>query len=155
MLKDHEHLHGLRELSIKLEKLAGKTAPRKLRNVFSKSLTPTKRKMKASAPKGSEPHKTYRNRTVAPGFLSRSIRSRSRIKQGRLYVEVGVRAEAFYGVQFIDQGPFYVTDRKDKPIQPYVLRRTQWFERTFRSERAAIERRIVSILKQDIERLKR
>lgn len=71
---------------------------------------------RALIPKGTIAHRTYRKRLVSPGFASRNIRrvaSLSRDKQ-KVDVRVGVRAEAFYAVSFVEMG----TSRMKK--QPWL-----------------------------------
>jgi len=57
-------------------------------------------------PRGSEPHRTYKGRLVAPGFSARSIQSRVTVskKTKNVVGVLGVEREAFYAVQFVDRG---------------------------------------------------
>lgn len=57
-------------------------------------------------PVGDLMHRTYKGRTVAPGFLSRSLRfivTRDK-KSGAIFAIFGVRKEAFYGLAFVERG---------------------------------------------------
>lgn len=56
--------------------------------------------------KGTELHRTYKGRLVAPGFLSRNLRFVvTRIKKaGAIDGIFGVRKEAFYGLTFVERG---------------------------------------------------
>jgi HK97 gp10 family phage protein len=57
-------------------------------------------------PEGIDPHVTYKGRVVTPGFAKRSLRVVARLdkKRGAAYALLGVRAEAFYAIQFVELG---------------------------------------------------
>lgn len=97
-------VRGLAELSRKLNSLPAKIAGRVLRQATMNATTPALKEMKRAAPKGKRAHRTYKGNLVAPGFLSRSIKRKSRLKGGKARVEIGVKKEAFYGVLFVEKG---------------------------------------------------
>jgi len=103
---------GLRELEEKLKRLETATAVKALRSAALASTLPTVKEMKAAAPKGKGTHRTYKGRLVAPGFLSRSVKRVTRHRDGVLSVSIGVKAEAFYGVTFLDRGTKHIPAKK-------------------------------------------
>lgn len=155
-----EQLHGLRELEAKLEKLGQKVGAKALRSAALKATTPVIRIMRNRIPKGSTWHRTYKKRIVGPGFASRSIRRISKFdkRTGTASVSIGVRAEAFYAIQFIDQGPYTVTRRKHKIHgftllnHPYDIKHVPWFEDTFVASRHLMESKFKDELQKNIEK---
>lgn len=98
-------LEGVAELNRKLSELADpKENGRVLRASVAAALRQVQKDARASAPVGTVAHKTYKGRLVAPGFASRSLRVVTRIKDGTATGRLGVRAEAFYALQFIELG---------------------------------------------------
>lgn len=134
-------LQGGKELSKKLKKLGAKLGITALGKATRKSATPTTTKIRAKAPVGKHPHKTYKGRPVFPGFLKRSIRSRTRKsrRRGAAITSIGVLAEAYYGLQFLDRGTKYIPAKR-------------WFTRTFVSDRSGIETRLIGGLKKEVEK---
>ena len=160
-----ESLEGSKELAIKLSNLERKLAAKTLRGAMLKATLPVVRQMRQKAPKGTVEHRTYKKRLVAPGFLSRSLRRKTRIDKtrGALVVTIGVRSEAFYGIQFYDQGPYTITKRRQSTksrrrrhidIKPYTLKRYPWFQSTFTANRSQMESAIVHELRSRIEKIK-
>lgn len=135
-------LKGLRELEIKLRRMESKTAQGVLRSALRQSATPTIRKMRAAAPVGTRTHRTYKGRLVAPGFLSRSVRTRSKIVRGHnrttAVVQIGVLDEAYYGLQYVERGT------KKMPARP-------WFTPIFEADSDSIATRFAEILRRKIE----
>ncbi len=109
---------GLKELNQKLARLDAATGVKALRSAAMSSTLPTVKEMKAAAPKGRDVHRTYKGRLVAPGFLSRSVKRATKVKNGRVSVSIGVKREAFYGVMFLDKGTKKIPARN-------------WFKKTF------------------------
>lgn len=107
-------IEGVAELNKKLAELSDKMAAKAIRSSVSQATTPALQKMKAAVPVGSKGHKTYKGRLVAPGFLKRSIKRKSYIDKqtGAAGSVVGVSAEAFYGVQFLDRGTKFISARR-------------------------------------------
>lgn len=119
-------VEGMPELKRKLAQLDRKTQGKVLRKVLKDATNRPYAIIKASAPVGSEPHYTYQGRLVAPGFLSRNVNRKSRHRKGVSYVDIGVAAEAFYGVVFLDEG-ITVTQRKGRGIKSYTIEGKHWF----------------------------
>lgn len=131
------HISGLKELSDQLNRLQAQTAAKALRQSVHNATLPATRAMKLAAPVGTVAHRTYRKRLVAPGFLKRSIRAISFIRGGKASALIGVKREAFYGVQFVDRGT------KKMSAKP-------WFKHVFENQRSAMEARLVEQLRAKI-----
>jgi len=60
----------------------------------------------ANAPVGVSVHKTYKGRTVMPGFAKRSVkrRVRSAKDKGVVLADIGVLSEAYYVLTFVGLG---------------------------------------------------
>lgn len=159
-----ETLIGARELERKLSQLGAKLGTKVLRSAMLKTTTPVLRQMRKRAPVGIEAHRTYRKRLVAPGFLKRSLRRKTRVdkSRGAVVLTMGVRSEAFYGILFYDQGPYQVTKRRSKgtgrsgrQIKAYTLPRRPWFQSTFVANRGQMERGMVDELRKNIDKVTR
>lgn len=127
-------LAGIKELNLKLSRLERKVGVRVLTSALQKATTPVRRQMRHAIPKGTEPHRTYRGVLVSPGFAKRSIKrvtGKKYLSKGRLSIAMGVRAQAFYAINFIDRGPHKVYQRKYKRIKPYTIRQQPWFAYIF------------------------
>ena len=146
-------LEGLDELSKKLATL-GKAAGKTLRSATLKATTPVVRKMRNKIPVGSKPHRTYKGRLVAPGFAKRSIRRSSSFRRGVASVRIGVRKEALYAVNFIDQG-IHVTKRRKKTIKSYRIPASNWFKAVFIANKKNMEDDLTVKLKAAIEKVRR
>lgn len=95
----------------KLRGLRSQAQSSAFRQAASFAMTPTVKSAKQKAPKGKKAHKTYKGRTVAPGFLERSITKKISVsKDGKtIRARVGMKREAFYG-----QFGFTTNSRKQK-----------------------------------------
>lgn len=132
-------IRGLAELDRKLGELSQDLQVKALKSAAGSAVLPAVNAMKLAAPVGTVAHRTYKGRLVAPGFLKRSIRRRVRIENGKVVVTIGVRAEAYYGVLFVEKGT------KNMPAHP-------WFVESFTGARTAIERRFMEQLQKRIEK---
>lgn len=95
---------GTKELLRKFNELQAEAKLKVLRAAARKGGNIIAKEAKARIPVGSEPHRTYRKVLVAAGFAKRSIVVRTYInkRNGRVGAVVGVRAQAFYAVQFVE-----------------------------------------------------
>lgn len=95
---------GVKELLRKLDALDGPEMKRALRSSVRGAGRVVAKQAAANIPVGSEPHTTYKGVTVAPGFAKRSIRVVTKFNRqtGRLEAAIGVRAQAYYAVQFVE-----------------------------------------------------
>lgn len=130
-------IEGLKELSRKLVAIGAVAGGKVLRASAFAATTPAFQAIKAGAPVGKKIHRTFKGRLVAPGFLKRSMRRRSKLRKGRAIVTIGVDSEAFYGVSFVDQG----TKNQDA---------TPWFERRFVSFRRNMVDRLADGMRKKI-----
>jgi len=135
-------LDGVAELQKKLNKLDRAVAIRALSSAASYAMTPVTGAARRAVPRGSKPHKTYRGRTVAPGFLSRNIKKKTRRWKNKkgVTVKVGPTREAFYG-QFLEFG-------KDKK---HRQRANPWLEPAFESQKDKVLSRFKSRLSDKIK----
>jgi len=133
-------IEGLNELGKKLEKLGKDLGIKTLRQAASGAMTKTHREIKAAAPVGKKAHRTYKGRLVAPGFLKRGLKKRTRTYkgQGKVVVTIGANAEAFYGVQFLDRGTKHIKARR-------------WFADRFYRNRPQIESEFIKQLKKRVK----
>lgn len=133
-------IEGIDVLIKKLKSLDDKTNVKVMQKAAVGSIRRTKNKMKALAPISSKSHKTYKRNVVAPGFLKRSITHRTRKENNSIVVTIGVKKEAYYGVQFLDRGTKFI-----KPIQ--------WFESTFEKDEKHILEEFKNYLKKNLDKL--
>jgi len=103
-----EGLIGYSELNRQLKNLDPRKQANAIRNAVRAAMKPIEQEAKATVPTGTVPHKTYKGRLVAPGFASRSIvrLANSSPDRAAFFGVVGVRAEAFYAVQFWEWGSY-------------------------------------------------
>jgi HK97 gp10 family phage protein len=101
-------LLGVAELSRKLDQLSEKVRGSTLRKAANAAVKPVISEAKSRIPinKTDELHKTYKGRSVAPGFAQRSIAAKVSLSQDRraVFASIGVRREAFYAVNFVEVG---------------------------------------------------
>lgn len=136
-------IEGLKKLNAKLKKLDSAVAEKVLKQAVRNASTPAFKAAQLAAPVGSEAHRTYKGNLVSPGFLKRSIKrvtSMSRgVRRSWASVAIGVKAEAYYGVLFLEKGT------KKMAARP-------WFVKAFKSRQREMERRLASELKKKIEK---
>ena len=110
-------VEGLKELSAKLQALGAGMAARQLRGAAKDAMERTETIARARAPVGDTVHKTYKGRTVTPGFAMRSIKRASFWDRSRNVARavVGVGAEAFYALAFVERGT------SKMPAQPWLV----------------------------------
>lgn len=106
------------------------------------AIEPAYQKAVQTIPVGSEAHRTYKGRLVAPGFSQRSLRVVSRVDKNGTIVSaaLGVRKEAYYAVLFTELGTSKI------PARPWLrpaLRTTQ--DNQQRVLGASIKRRLERI----------
>lgn len=110
-------VEGLAELQAKLKALGETMAARQLRGAAKDAMERTETIAKARAPVGDTIHKTYKGRTVTPGFAQRSIKRAGFWVRSRNVARavVGVTAEAFYALSFVERGT------SKMPAQPWLV----------------------------------
>ena len=135
-------VEGLKELSAKLAALGETVAARNLRAAAKDAMLPTEQAATARIPVGFEVHKTYKGRTVTPGFAQRSIKRVAWSMRGAKNIvkaAVGVASEAFYAVAFLERGT------SKMPAQP-------WLVPSFEATQNQVLDRFMASLKKRIER---
>lgn len=107
---------GIKDISAAFERMKRAGQLKALRSSVNAALNPALKQLRAAAPKGSEPHKTYKGRTVAPGFLSRSVIKSTRVYRDKSGVtgNVRLRGEAWYG-SLIEHG--YRPGRRNRKVK--------------------------------------
>lgn len=92
-------LKGADEAMRSFKRLKEAAKPRVMRSALNAALTPVLKEVRAAAPIGDEPHKTYKGRVVAPGFLSRNIKKSTKVSRDkkRVFGSVKPAPEAWYG----------------------------------------------------------
>lgn len=129
-------LLGYKELNAALKELTFRKQLNAIRNAARAALKPTADKVKAIAPIGTESHRTFKGRLVAPGFASRNININSYIFKDKTGAgaTVGTKAEAFYLRMFQEIGTRF------QPAQP-TLRPAYEITRRVMEQRFRIELR--------------
>lgn len=137
-------IQGDKELAYKLRALGGAASDKALRSAAMSATLPVLRSAQSRAPvrEGSDPKRTYLGRLVAPGFLKRNIARRSMITRGGVRVDIGPKAEAFYGTQFIEIGTSRIA------AQP-------WLRPAFYSHKNEMPRILGDKLRAKIEAIKK
>lgn len=98
---------GFDDLAKKLQTLSSDDEIGKiLRPAVRSAMNDAKKRAAGLIPQGIDPHRTYKGRLVAPGFARRSLRVISKLDKTKHKASavLGVRAEAFYAVQFVELG---------------------------------------------------
>lgn len=136
------NVEGLKELSAKLKELGETVAARNLKGAAKDAMLPTEQAAKANIPVGSILHKTYKGRTVTPGFAQRSVKravTSARGSKNIVKAMVGVAREAFYAVAFLERGT------SKMPARP-------WLVPAFESTQGQVLQLFKESLKKRIER---
>lgn len=136
------NVQGLKELSAKLRALGETVAARNLKGAAKDAMLPTELAAKSNIPVGTVAHKTYKGRTVTPGFAQRSVKravTAGRATKNIVRAMVGVAREAFYVVAFLERGTSKV------PARP-------WLVPAFESTQGQVLQRFKESLKRRIER---
>lgn len=98
---------GFDELAKKLSTLTSdEEIGKALSQAVRAALAEVVKDARSRIPVGTEAHRTYKGRLVAPGYARRSIRTLVRKDKTNHKVTglVGVRAEAYYALQFVELG---------------------------------------------------
>jgi hypothetical protein len=96
---DSKEMKGTDALMKRFEGLKAQAQSTVFRQAANYAMTPVLQMARKTAPRSRASHKTYKGRTVAPGFLSRSMFRKTELnrKTGTVTSRVGMRKEAFYG----------------------------------------------------------
>jgi len=161
-------LIGGRTLDRKLKEIEKSLAKKALRNALYSATHDTMNKMVSKAPRGLFPHRTYERKLVSGGYLRKNIIRKSFIdkRTGIAGVALGAKYDAYYGINFIDRGPWTVTSRRyntgqyrrgrgvrrEVKIKPYVIKEKKWFVSTFITDRGLMEKNLIKFLRTEIEK---
>lgn len=129
-----------------LEGLA-RVPPEELLKAAEEAALPVLQKARELIPVGVDQHRTYKGRTVAPGFAKRSIRVVARLNKDKTgaSASVGVAAEAFYAVQFVELGTAKM------PAQPWLR---PAYQSTRQAQLSALARRMKVFIERPNRRRK-
>lgn len=121
-MPDQFRVEGARELQSKIMELGKLEGGKVLRAATLMATTPVRAQARKNIPVGVDAHRTYKGRLVAPGFAKRNIARKAYLSYDKSTARalVGVNAEAFYALQFVELG----TSKQQK--QP-------WLEPAFRA----------------------
>lgn len=99
-------LEGVGELTRQLQNLGSLDDGKALRTAVRAGMKPAYDKAKQLIPIGEVAHRTYKGRLVAPGFAQRSLKVVATLSKDRQKASaiLGVSAEAFYAIQFVELG---------------------------------------------------
>lgn len=97
---------GFALLAKQLRLLKKNVQGKALRAAARAAITPALERAKQAIPQGVDKHRTYKGRLVQPGFARKSIRAIVVVSRDKQKAEaiLGVKAEAFYAVQFVELG---------------------------------------------------
>jgi HK97 gp10 family phage protein len=134
-------LEGVAALTRQLDELGKAVKGKALRGAVRTAANVVKKAAQARVPVGTEMHKTYKGRLVAPGFAQRSVRVVTKLDRTgeKASAAIGVRREAFYAVQFLELGTSKL------PARP-------WLRPAMSSTQVEQQRAIGKALKRAIER---
>ena len=137
-------LEGTRELSRQLAELGKATSGRVLKAAVTEAMMPTYAQALATVPIGTQPHKTYKGRTVEPGFAQQSLRLKTWTGRDKTAATamVGVAPEAYYALQFIELGT------SKFPARP-------WLTPAFEANKDRAVQEIANQMRTRIERIAR
>ena len=107
---DRFEVKGARELERKLQRLSAAASGRAIRTAVGFAMTPVLKEARSNAPIGTTSHKTHKGRVVAPGFLSRSIKKKTKLSRnkGSAFAWIQADSEAFYG-RYTEKGTVNIT----------------------------------------------
>ncbi len=137
-------LEGFKELNKKFKRLSVLDQGAVLRSAGNAAGQVVVKRARSLAPSGSVAHKTYKGRLVAPGFLKRSVAKKGSLSRDKsaMTVRIGVKSEAFYGLNFLELGTRYL------PKRP-------WLTRAFNSTRTEQVNVMRKKMKAGIEKIAR
>jgi len=126
-------VEGVEKLGKQLRNLGRLAEGRILRAAARAGIQPALARAKALIPVGVDEHRTYKGRDVRPGFARKSVRAIVAVNRDKTVATavLGVRAEAFYAVQFVELGT------SKTPAQPWLRPAFQSSEQSAISEFSA------------------
>lgn len=137
-------IEGVAALTQQLRDLGQAVTGKTLRAAVRAGGNVVKKAAQARVPVGSELHKTYKDRLVAPGFAQRSVRVVVKASKdgSQAAALIGTRREAFYAVNFLELGT------SKMPARP-------WLRPAMESTQEEQQAAIAKIIKRAVERAAR
>lgn len=137
-------LEGTAALSKQLAELGKAASGRVLKAAVTEAMLPTYTEALGRVPVGTVPHRTYKGRTVEPGFAQQNVRLKTWVSKDKSAATamVGVSPEAYYVLQFIELGTSKL------PAAP-------WLTPAFESNKDAAVKQVARELRERIERIAR
>jgi len=135
-------LEGVAELTAKFTDLGVKVAARELRGSVKAALEVALHAARSRIPIGTQAHTTYRGRLVSPGFAAQSLHIETKLdkRTGSAVAFLGVTAEAFYALQFVELGT------SKMPAQP-------WLRPAFVASEDAMLQDLATEMRKRVERI--
>lgn len=146
---------GVEALQRKLKKVEKAVQPKLVAQSARAALVPMMKTARANAPRGTETHRTYKGRLVAPGFLERNIKLR-KMKfrdKNRVGYSLAARGEAFYG-KIIEPGFTHKGGRKKLGKQTKIPA-DPWLGKAERQHSSSVDRDFRRALLKRINKAKR
>ena len=139
-----ETIQGMASALRSFKNLSDAVKPRLVRNALNAALTPGLKAARNAAPVGSKPHKSYKGRTLPPGYLSRKGIKKSTRKSrtgNKVFGKIAATAEGFYGsfkeygTKNIDANPFFfkaIDSVQDEMERRYFEKMNEAIQKEFR-----------------------
>lgn len=147
MASSNHYVQGTKELSEKLRELASPkeqaaTLRAAVRTPMRGVMSRAQANIATISPGKRELHRTYKGRLVSAGFASRNLRLIVKMSKDKQMAQaiLGVRAEAFYALQFFELGTAKI------PKQP-------WLIPAFLASRDSNVQGIGEVMRERIERI--
>jgi len=153
-----KQIHGAKELAFQLSEMGKAAGGKALRNAAAAAGRVIVKKAKQNAPVGQweypdakanriirpYPARTYKGNPRSPGYAKRNVAYKTSISRDKTkaFVNIGVRAEAFYALQFVELGTSKL------PKRP-------WLEPAMRESREQAVQVLGDKLRQNIEKAAR
>ena len=147
-----QHVIGVDIIKRKITAIDRSIEPKFIAQAIRAAMAPVQRQAKKNAPQGTETHKTYTGRLVAPGFLKRNIRIK-RIKKRRSDViaySLAARGDAFYG-KILEGDWTYKGGRNKQGRQIHKYGR-EWLGRAYTTHGQKMEESFLTALKKRIDK---
>jgi len=143
----NHYVEGTKELTAKLRELASPkeqaaTLRAAVRTPMRAVMSRAQANISSISPGKRQLHRTYKGRLVSAGFAARNLRMIVKLSKDKQMAQavLGVRAEAFYALQFFELGTAKI------PKQP-------WLIPAFVGSRDPMVQGVAEVMRQRIERI--
>lgn len=147
MASSNHYVEGTKELTAKLRELASPkeqsaTLRAAVRTPMRAVMSRAQANISSISPGKRQLHRTYKGRLVSAGFAARNLRMIVKMSKDKQMAQavLGVRAEAFYALQFFELGTAKI------PKQP-------WLIPAFVGSRDPMVQGVAEVMRQRIERI--